>query len=164
MKKTFLILIIYLCFSTAGNAQGLFVIKLITSKMIRAIDLRVQQLQNEAINLQVLQKKLENHISLTNLEQIAAWQQKQKDLYSGYYAELAKVKPVIGFTSRISEVVQNQKQVVSDTRKVMQLIYTDKHFSPAEAQQIVSDCEALLDGSTSNLSLLLQIVSPGNIR
>jgi len=161
MKKNILILILYFGFSTTGSAQGLFVIKLITSKVIRAIDLRVQQLQNEAINLAVLQKKLENNFSKASLEQISAWQQKQKDLYAGYFDELTKVKTAIAFTSRISEVVQKQKQMVSDTRKLMQLIYADTHFSPSEAQQFVSACETLLDGSTSNLSLMLQIVSAG---
>lgn len=161
MKK--IILILAFCFfgSASADAQVIFIIKYITSKIIRAIDLKVQQLQNEAINLQILQKQLENNFSASNLSQIASWEQKQKDLYAGYFDELTKVKNAIAFTSRISEIMQKQKQVVTDTRKTMQSIYVDNHFTVAEIQQFVSGCESILTQSANNLSLMLETVSAG---
>lgn len=161
MKKIILILAFCFCTAASADAQVIFIIKYITSKIIRAIDLKVQQLQNEAINLTVLQKKLENSFSQSNLSQIASWEQKQKDLYTGYFDELTKVKSAIAFTSRISEIMQKQKQVVTDTRKAIGSIYSDNHFTAAEVQQFVSGCESILNQSATNLSLMLETVSAG---
>ncbi len=161
MKKMILLLAFCFCVSASADAQVIFIIKYITSKIIRAIDLKVQQLQNEAINLTVLQKQLENNFSQSSLSQIASWEQKQKDLYSGYFDELKNVKQSLAFTSRISEVMQKQKQVVTDTKRAIQLIYADSHFSSAEAAQFNKVCETLLNSSASNLSQMLQMVTAG---
>lgn len=161
MKRIILVLAFCFCVSATADAQVIFIIKYITSKIIKAIDLKVQQLQNEAINLAVLQKQLENNFSQNSLSQIASWEQKQKDLYAGYFDELTKVKNAIAFTSRISETMQKQKQVVTDTRKTLQSIYTDNHFTAAEVQQLVSECESILTQSAANLSVMLETVSSG---
>ena len=161
MKKIILILAFCFCVSASADAQAIFIIKYITSKIIKAIDLKVQQLQNDAINLTVLQKQLENKFSQNSLAEIASWEQKQKDLYANYFDELTKVKSAIAFTSRISEIMQKQKQVVSDTHKTIQSIYTDNHFTVAEVQQFVSGCESILTQSAANLSLMLETVSAG---
>ncbi len=161
MKKITLVLAFCFCVSASADAQVIFIIKYIASKIIRAIDLKVQQLQNEAINLTVLQKHLENNFSLNSLSQIASWEQKQKDLYAGYFDELKSVKKSLAFTSRISEVMQKQKQVVTDTKRAMQLIYADTHFTATEAAQFNAVCESLLNGCVSNLSQMLQIVTAG---
>lgn len=161
MKKIMLIGFICIGIFVRSDAQAIFIIRLISSKIIKAIDLRVQQLQNEAIKLQLLQKKIENNLSLNSLNEITAWQQKQKELYAGYFDELGKVKNAITFTSRISETIEKQKQLVIDTRKSMQLIYADSHFSLNEAERFHSLCENLLTDCASTLSRILQMVSTG---
>lgn len=161
MKKIILILAFCFCAAASADAQAIFIIKYITTKIIKAIDLKVQQLQNEAINLAVLQKRLENNFSLNSLSQIALWEQKQKDLYAGYFDELKNVKKSLAFTSRITEVMQKQKQVVNDTRKAMQLIYKDTHFTATEAAQFNAVCESLLNDSAYNLSTMLQLLTTG---
>ena len=70
-----------------ANAQiaVLEVIKAGVKKVIRAVDLKVQRLQNETIWLQNAQKVLENQLSKLKLTEIADWTERQKELYSDYY-------------------------------------------------------------------------------
>jgi hypothetical protein len=57
--------------------------------------------------------------------------------------------------------MQKEKQVVSDTRKAIQSIYADNHFTAAEVKQFVSGCDLILNQSATNLSLMLEMVSAG---
>ena len=89
MKKSLLIFtFLVFGFSVAGNAQVVEIIKLVTEKLIKAIDLKVQEMQNQVINLQIAQKQAENNLSKNKLAEIAAWEQKQKELYQSYYTSL----------------------------------------------------------------------------
>jgi len=75
---------------TKLNAQIPF-ISIVTSavkKVIVALDLKVQQLQNKTIMLQNAEAELENKMSLGDLNDISGWLTKEKNLYSGYYQEL----------------------------------------------------------------------------
>ena len=78
--------------SLPKGADAQFVVGSVISstvgRVIRAIDLEVQRLQNQTIWLQNAQKALENQLSKLKLTEISDWSQKQKDLYSGYYKEL----------------------------------------------------------------------------
>lgn len=60
------------------------IVKAVTKKVIKAIDLRIQRLQNKTIWLQNAQKQVENVLSKLKLDEISDWTQKQKDLYKGY--------------------------------------------------------------------------------
>lgn len=72
-------------------------IKDAVAMVIKAIDLRIQRLQNKTIWLQNAQKQLENVLSKVKLDEISNWTQKQKELYKEYYDELAKVKSIITY-------------------------------------------------------------------
>jgi hypothetical protein len=63
--------------------------------IIKAIDLKVQQLQNETLVLQNLQKQIENKLHAMKLAEISEWSQKQKFLFKEYYAELGQVRPAL---------------------------------------------------------------------
>jgi len=66
----------------------------VISKVVKAIDLKVQKLQNETLFLQNVQKRMENKLHELKLAEISGWSQKQKDLYQQYFAEFKQVKPV----------------------------------------------------------------------
>ena len=59
---------------------------------IVAADIAVQKVQNATIDLQNVQKQVENELSQLKLKDIADWTQKQKDLYQEYFDELKQVK------------------------------------------------------------------------
>lgn len=162
MKRILLILGLFLVGFISGEAQVGFIINYISSRVIRAIDLRVQELQNEAINLSVLQKNLENKFSAANLSEIASWQQKQKDLYANYFTELRQVKSVISFSSRVANIVQEQKQFVSDASYAIRQINADTHFSVTERDDFILACKRFLKAAADNLAYMLAAISPGN--
>jgi transcriptional regulator of heat shock response len=80
------------------------VIKLTVTKIIKAIDLKVQRMQNKTIWLQNAQKVIENQLSKTKLTEISGWTEQQRSLYSDYYAELGKIKSVIAKYQRIKDI------------------------------------------------------------
>ena len=67
----------------------------VISKVVKAIDLKVQRLQNETLVLQNIQKKIENKLHTLKMAEIAGWTQKQKAIYEHYFEELGQVKAVI---------------------------------------------------------------------
>src|SRR5471030_1842806 len=92
-------LIILVSITEAANAQFVIgeVIKLTVTKVIKAIDLKVQRMQNQTIWLQNAQKALENQLSKLRLAEISGWTSQQQQLYSGYYDELWKIKSIITY-------------------------------------------------------------------
>ncbi len=68
------------------------IINAAVTKVIIAVDLKVQRLQNETIWLQYAQKALENKMSQLKLDEIKDWAEKQRKLYDDYFQELWKVK------------------------------------------------------------------------
>src|SRR5687767_7273361 len=71
------------------------IIKEGVKKVIKAVDLMIQRLQNKTIWLQNAQKVLENKLNELKLTEIAEWTEKHRKLYEDYYEELWKVKNTI---------------------------------------------------------------------
>src|SRR3954462_6349488 len=71
------------------------IIKAGIKKVIKAVDLKIQRLQNQTIWLQNAQKVIENTMSVVKLNEITDWVEKQRVLYKDYYNELWQVKNVI---------------------------------------------------------------------
>ena len=101
MKRYIKIVTIVLCCSltvlpasqsNATPAAILEIIKAGVKKVIKAVDLKIQRLQNKTIWLQNAQKTLENTLSKLKLDEISDWTKRQKTLYKDYFDELAKVK------------------------------------------------------------------------
>lgn len=91
-------------------------------RVIRAIDLQVQRLQNQTIWLQNAQKTLENQLSKLKLTEISDWSQKQQDLYKGYYDELWQVKSVITYYERIKDMTKKQAALVGQYNHAWNLL------------------------------------------
>jgi hypothetical protein len=159
MKKYLFILLLGFAVPQISNAQVLELIKIITTKIIKAIDLKVQQLQNQAIALQIAQKSIENNLSKTKLYEISGLVGKQKDLYKNYFDELSKVKSVISYYHRIKELVNQQKELVVLYQRGFALVKQDNHFSTFEIENISSVYTGIIDQSIRNLEQVAVMVN-----
>lgn len=97
---------------TFTKAQSIDPVSLVIAKAIKAIDLKVQKLQNETIWLQQAQGLAEQELSKVKLSEITGWQQQLGDLYAGYFAELKQVKSSILGMAQVKRVMDMQRQVV----------------------------------------------------
>lgn len=146
-----------------ANAQFVVgeVIKLTVTKVIKAIDLKVQRMQNQTIWLQNAQKALENELSQLRLTEISSWSADQKQLFSTYYDELWKIKATIAYYQRIKDVAVRQVALVNDYKRAWALLQQDKHFSAGELQQMSAVYSGILSASERNLDDVMTVVSSG---
>lgn len=152
---------LFVALPTGANAQTAVaeVIKAGIKKAIKAVDLKVQRLQNETIWLQNAQKVLENQLSKIKLTEIADWTEKQKELYAGYYQELWEIKSAIAYYKRIKDLTEKQVAIVDEYRWAWGLFNKDKHFNPEELQYMEKVYAGILDASIKNLDQILLVVN-----
>ncbi|GAB2977345.1 hypothetical protein GCM10027049_10510 [Mucilaginibacter puniceus] len=145
-----------------ANAQFIIgeVIKLTVTKVIKAIDLKVQRMQNKTIWLQNAQKVIENQLSKTKLNEISGWTDQQKQLYSNYYTELGKIKSAIAKYQRIKDITMKQAALVGEYKKAWSLFRQDSHFNPQELSYMQQVYSGILDASIKNLDEIMLVVSP----
>jgi len=134
------------------------IIKEAIKKVIKAIDLRIQRLQNKTIWLQNAQKKLENTLSKLKLDEISEWTEKQKELYKEYYDELMKVKTVITYYKRIRDITDKQVRLVDEYQRAWELLRQDDHFNEGELQYMDKVYSGILDESIKNIDLIFMIL------
>lgn len=134
------------------------VIKAGVKKVVKAVDLKVQRLQNKTIWLQNAQKTLENQLSKLKLEEIARWSQKQRDLYEGYYRELWEVKSAITYVKRVRELVENQTILMQEYKRAWGLLSRHRQFSPEELRHIQGVYAGILERSMRHVDELLLVV------
>jgi hypothetical protein len=135
------------------------IIKEGVKKVIMAIDLKIQRLQNKTIWLQNAQKAIENTMSKLKLDEITGWVQKQKELYQNYFDELRKVKAVISYYYRIREVTSKQLQLVAAYKNAVALFKQDKHFTSNEINYMTSVYSGILDENVKNLDQILLVIT-----
>ena len=127
-------------------------------KVIKAIDLKIQRLQNKTIWLQNAQKTLENTLSKLKLDEIADWTEKQKEQYRKYYEELAKVKAIISYYQRIRDITGKQVRLVNEYNRSWQLLRQDSHFSSDEMEYMAKVYSGILEESLKNIDQISLIV------
>lgn len=144
-----------------ANAQVavLEVIKAGVKKVIKAMDLKVQRLQNETIWLQNAQKVLENQLSKLKLTEIADWTEKQKEQYAKYYEELWRIKSAIAYYKRIKDLTQIQIDIVDEYKWAWGLFQQDKHFKPEELDYMQKIYSGILDESIKNLDQIFLVIN-----
>jgi len=158
MKK--LVVILLLLCSTQVHAQYQIVTAVI-KKVIKAIDLKVQRMQNQTIWLQNAQKTMENELAKFRLNEISDWSDKQRSLYDNYYKELGQVKSGIAYYQRIKDLTVKQVSMVSAYKQAWQLFQSDKHFKPDELIQMQRVYTGILDASAKNLDQIMLVIDPG---
>src|SRR6188472_174249 len=135
MKKLLAVVLLALCFMVSpvqnANAQIpiMEIIKQAVTKVIVAVDLKIQRLQNKTIWLQNAQKVLENKMSELKLTEISDWVDKQKTLYADYFDELWKIKSAITTYQRVRDIIRKQVQLVNEYSRAISLFKQDKHFT-----------------------------------
>ncbi|MBF4485807.1 conjugal transfer protein TraI [Flavobacterium sp. CSZ] len=134
------------------------IVKAVTKKVIKAIDLRIQKLQNKTIWLQNAQKQIENVLSKLKLDEISDWTKKQKDLYKGYYEELAKVKSIITYYQRIKDITKKQTKLVQEYERAWNLFKQDTHFKDNEIQYMERVYSGILEESVKNMDQIFLIL------
>lgn len=135
------------------------VVKAALKKVIKAIDLQVQRLQNKTIGLQNAQKALENKLSQLKLDEISGWVKKQKELYQNYYDELWKVKSAIAYYKRIRDIIEAQKDLVEEYKHAYALTRQDKNFTPEELNYIYTVYSGIIGESIKNVDQILLIIN-----
>ena len=164
MKKSVVILIIVMIgYSSRLHAQIPIAeaVKLVVKKVIKAIDLKVQRMQNQTIWLQNAQKTIENELSRFRLNEIADWSEKQRSLYDQYYQELWKVKSAIAYYQRIKDLTLKQVAMVGEYQRAWHLFQSDKHFHPDEILEMQRVYLGILEASARNLEQVMLVVNPG---
>jgi hypothetical protein len=136
---------------------GLFTSAL--KKIITAIDLKVQQLQNKTIALQNAEQQLENSMSLGKLNDISGWLNKERNLYRGYYQELAQVKTIIADYDEVRQIISQQKQLLNAYKNASARFHRDKHFSAGEISYMENIYSGILQESLRNLDEVLLAVN-----
>lgn len=127
-------------------------------RVIRAVDLKIQRLQNKTIWLQNAQKTLENVLSKLKLKEIAEWTEKQKEQYRKYYEELSKVKAMISYYQRIREVAQKQVAMVAEYNRAWALIRSDGNFTAQELAYMEKVYSGILQASIQNIDQITLII------
>nr|WP_197718671.1 conjugal transfer protein TraI [Pedobacter schmidteae] len=146
---------------TGATAQIAFieVIKAGVKKVIKAVDLKVQRLQNQTIWLQNAQKVIENQLSKFKLTEIADWTERQRVLYADYYQKLWEVKSLIATYQRIKDLAQTQAAIVKEYQWAIGLFHKDKHFSVDELLHMEEVYRGILEASVKNLDQVFMVIN-----
>ncbi|MDX5421853.1 MAG: conjugal transfer protein TraI [Hymenobacteraceae bacterium] len=134
------------------------VIKAGVTKVIKAMDLRIQRQQNEVIWLQNAQKALENKMSELQLGEIRDWVDRQRSLYQEYYEELYQVKNTVADYQRLRGIARRQALLLEEYERAWRLLRQDEHFRPEERQYMARVYAGILEQSAQNMELVLLAV------
>lgn len=165
MKRGFVCLILIVCVLTLPlhkvKAQDpiSLIIKEGITKVIKAVDLKIQRLQTRTIWLQNAQKVIENTMSKLKLDEITDWVEKQRVLYKDYFEELQKVKVVITYYHKVKEISELQLALVKEYKRSFDGIKEDIHFTPDEVSYMSTVYSGIIDESLKNLDGLYLVLN-----
>lgn len=160
-KKAILVCILFMVVAPTKPANaGIYeIIKAGIVKVIKAIDLQIQRLQNKTIWLQNAQKEIENTMSKLKLNEISDWTEKQREQYDKYFKELWRVKNAITNYNKVREIVQVQLKVAEEYKRAWGLLQKDGNFTPKELDYMYGIYSGLLKESLKNVDQLMLVVS-----
>lgn len=159
VKLTLVVFFVAAMPSQQTQAQIIEIIKEGVKKVIMAVDLEVQRMQNKTIWLQNAQREMENVLSQTKLTEISDWVQKQKDLYGDYFNELWQIKDAIQYYHKIEEITEKQVRLVSEYQSAYNLFKQDDHFTPDEIEYMGKVYTGIIDESLKNLDQLFLVIN-----
>jgi hypothetical protein len=142
-----------------AQVPGVGLVTGVIKKVIIALDLKVQQLQNQTLKIQNLQQQVENKLSLGSLNDISGWLNQEKELYQGYYQELNTVRGIIAGYRVVKSIIMRQKQLLDEYRTAYALFRRDRHFRTEELQYMNNIYSGILEESLRNLDDLTLAVS-----
>ena len=159
MKR--LLVVLFLLISVHSNAQ-LAIIDIIKEgikKVIVAVDLKVQRLQNKTIWLQQAQKTLENTLSKVKLTEIGDWVERQRKLYADYFEELRQAKVTLVYYQRVKDIIENQAAMVKEYKMAWTQFRQDKNFTPDELDYMLTIYTGMMAESLQSLDQLFLVVN-----
>jgi len=165
MKKLLAVVLLALCFMVSpvqnANAQIpiMEIIKQAITKVIVAVDLKIQRLQNKTIWLQNAQKVLENKMSEMKLTEISDWVEKQRAQYANYFDELWRIKAALAYYQRIKDIIEKQLQLVNEYKGAWALFKQDKNFTADEMDYMQEVYNGMMDESIKNLDQLSLVIN-----
>ena len=165
MKKLLAVVLLALCFMVSpvqnANAQIpiMEIIKQAVTKVIVAVDLKIQRLQNKTIWLQNAQKVLENKMSELKLTEISDWVEKQRAQYANYFDELWRIKAALAYYHRIKDIIEKQLQLVNEYKGAWALFKQDKNFTADELDYMQQVYNGMMDESIKNLDQLSLVIN-----
>lgn len=128
-------------------------------KVIVAVDLKIQRLQNKTIWLQNAQKTLENAMSKLHLDDISDWVERQRVLYADYFEELRKVKMALTYYQRVRDIISKQVQLVNEYKAAWALFKQDKNFTPDELDYMFGVYTGMMDESVKHIDQLFLVIN-----
>lgn len=143
----------------AAQNPILKIIKAAVIKAIKAVDLKIQRLQNKTIGLQNTQKALENTLTKLKLDNITEWVEKHRNLYKDYYDELYKVKTIITYYKRIKTIAEKQAKIVEEYKWAWNQFKQDDNFTTDELDYMAKVYSGLLDQSAKNIDQISLVVN-----
>lgn len=151
----------FLLIAVQARAQipVLDIIKQGIKKVIVAVDLQVQRLQNKTIWLQNAQKTVENALSKLRLTEISDWVGKQRQLYDDYFQELRNIKVSIAYYHRVKEILTTQSAIVKEYKHAWTLFRQDKNFTPEELDYMFRVYSGMLEESLKNMDQLSMVIN-----
>jgi len=157
-----LLILLLLCYAQTKAQSPGFILEIIKAgivKVIKAVDLKIQRLQNETIWLQNAQKVMENTLSKLRLDEIAQWSEKQRELYANYFDELYKVKNWIAMYTRIKRITEIQVAIMGEYKSAWALFRNDKYFTVLQLQQMENKYEMIFSESVKNLEQIRMMMT-----
>jgi flagellin-specific chaperone FliS len=129
------------------------------TKVIKAVDLKIQRLQTKTIWLQDAQKLIENTMSKLKLDEITTWAEKQRMLYRDYFEELQKVKWALTYYHKVKEIADLQLAIAKEYKRSYTGIRQDGHFTQGEVAYMGSVYSGIIDESLKNLDGLYLVMN-----
>ena len=141
--------IVCMLIASPGKVMAQYPITLIIkegiTKVIKAVDLKIQRLQTKTIWLQNAQKVIENTMSKLKLDEITDWVERQRVLYKDYFEELQKVKLALIYYDRMKEIATLQLAIAKEYKRSFDGIRQDAHFSTDEVNYMGSVYSGIID-------------------
>jgi hypothetical protein len=145
--------------SQAQVTEVISLVETAVKKVITALDLEVQKLQEQTLVLQDAQKQVENIMHETDLNDITGWVSQEKNLFSQYYQELWTIKQAISTYQKVKDIISKQEQIISDYKTAYSLLKQDPHFSQSEIMNMYNVYSGILNQSVNNLNQLTKVIT-----
>jgi len=142
-----------------GQIPVLEIIKEGITKVIVAVDLKIQRLQNEVIWLQNAQKVLENKFTELKLSEISDWVEKQRAQYASYFDELWQIKTSLANFKVVKDIIEKQLKLVKEYKAAWALFKQDKNFTEDELEYMQEIYSGMMDESVKNLDQLSLVIN-----
>ncbi len=159
MKRTLVMLALMISVNSQAQFPIAEIIKAGIKKVIVAVDLKIQKLQNKTIWLQNAQKTLENTMSKLKLTEISGWVEKQRKLYDEYFQELWKVKAALAYYHRVKDIIEDQVAMIAEYKSAWATFRQDKNFNADELSYMSDIYAGMMNESLKSIDQLFLVVN-----